>query len=296
VRLYRIPSLVVVSAVALGAFAGTADADPVQGTKFEAFSVSQGTVDYNHRMVSIQGRLVQSDLHGVAAEAVSVSFQNSGWKGTIGSTVTDADGRFSMEVALPGSGILQAHFQGDGSLHGTDSDYVTKRAVQKPSRLLLDPLPRSVPAGNTITLSGTAQIDLDEGWQPLAGARIVLIGEQASSSDPDLTHIVTTGDGGRFRLSIPLTGTASWHAETYDSEAYHFWSREYFTPSWVNAVSKTRISSITMPRSAEAHRASRYGFHVKGAVERWNGSAWVPVKYVSVQLYYRMRGRKSWIR
>lgn len=45
-----------------------------------------------------------------------------------------------------------------------------------------------------------------------------------------------------------------------------------------------------MPSRSEAHNP----YYVWGTAERWNGTAWEPIHYVSVRIYYRPRGSKRW--
>jgi hypothetical protein len=103
-----------------------------------------------------------------------------------------------------------AVFAGDTGLAPSQSPGwgLLLHATHVPSRLLLDPVPASVPAGTPVTFSGTMQVQVDGSWQPFQGAPLTLTTVPDTSSRPNLTYTTTSGADGRFSLTEPVSETS----------------------------------------------------------------------------------------
>ena len=298
----RIPVVAAVSGLVLGVLSAPASAAVPAVTQITGFSRSAATVSYAAPTVTFQGQLVQADdlKTPVSSEAVEITFRNQDGTATVGSETTDAEGRFSIDATLPGGGYVWATFAGDSQYRGTSTAMVSEPASHSESRLVLDPVPKSVSAGTTVTFSGTAQTKVGDAWQPLPRAAIELIGESFTTSEPDTTYQGSSGVDGRFGFPVRITETSGWRVETdrndtYYENWYYGWSGASFSPSWIYGVSQTRITTFSVPAKVEAHAAYYNGaLTASGTAQRWDGSAWVPLKDATVRIYYRPKGSSTW--
>jgi hypothetical protein len=165
------------------------------------------------------------------------------------------------------------------------------------SRLVLDPVPGAVPAGTSVTFSGTMQVQVNGAWQPFAGIPLTLTMEPYTSTQANISYATTSGSDGRFSLTETVSETSAWSVDTSVNDTYWGqWFPDYASASynWINGVSKTRVTGFSLPAKDEAHLAYNNGMYASGAVERWNGSSWVGLVYGWVQLYYRPKGSTTW--
>ena len=156
--------------------------------------------------------------------------------------------QFSVTTTLPSGGYVRAVFAGDTDLAPSVSNPAfgsLLAATHVPSRLVLDPVSSSVPAGTPVTFSGTMQVEVNGTSQPFQGAPLTFTG--AVHIHPAQRHV--PGD--------------DWFSD-YASASYN----------WIDGVSKTKITGFSLPAKDEAHQAQHNGMYATGTVDRWNGSSW----------------------
>jgi hypothetical protein len=253
--------------------------------------------------VTFTGELVEGTARTpVPGEPVEIQFQ---WPGedfaTVATGTTGSGGQFTISTTLPSGGYVRAAFAGDA---GLDPGYsapgygLLLGANQLPSRLLINPVPTSVPAGSAVTFSGTLQVQVAGTWQGFQGAApLTLTMEPYTSSQPDSQFATMTSSNGQFSLTEPVTETSEWIVDTSLNDTYWgSWITEYaraFYPL-IDGVSKTQVVAFHLPAKEEAHHALLDGLDATGTVQRWNGSSWVGQAYGWVDFYYRAKGTRTW--
>jgi hypothetical protein len=298
--MFRILATVAASGAALLAPALPAAASSAQPTAIVGFASSVSTVAYQ-QPVTFTGELVA--FQGVTStpvpnEPVHIEIQPTGenqlWLPVAGVT-TGSGGQFTVTSTLPSGGRVRAAFAGDTGL-GLDPSFsdILVSATTVPSRLVLDPVPGSVPAGTPVTFSGTVQVQVNGAWQPFQG----FVPLTLTAIDPMNTYGTSSGPDGQFTLTEPVTQTSYFTVDTslqggYD-EAGWFpqWSQASY--GLINGVSKTQMTGFSLPAQEEAHRAWTKGLYATGTAQRWNGSAWVGLAYGTVTVYYRPKGSATW--
>ena len=277
-------------------------ASSAQFTLIEGFASSVDTVAYQQR-VTFTGELAEGSAKTpVPDEPVQIEFQPPGQGGfvPVATGTTGSAGQFSVTTTLPSGGYVRAAFAGDSDLAPSVSNPAfgsLLTATHVPSRLVLDPVSSSVPAGTPVTFSGTMQVEVNGTWQPFQGAPLTFTMEPYTSTQPDNTYPATTGPGGRFSLTEPLSETSDWSVNTSLNGSYwEDWFPDYASANynWIDGVSKTRITGFSLPAKDEAHQAQRNGMYATGTVDRWNGSSWVGLAYGEVHFYYRPKGSSTW--
>ncbi|MFC5182973.1 Ig-like domain repeat protein [Actinomadura harenae] len=256
-------------------------AAPTVGTQFTGLSTSSTAVSYEHRTVTVQGRLrqlVQRQWQPLAGVPVDVRLNGA----TVGTTTTDADGSFSATVDLPSGGTLTAAFAGDDAHQPSRGDVASEKAERVGSRVLLDPTPATVRAGASVTFSGVAQILLDGVWRPLPRVPLTLTGDGSSRT--------TSGDDGRFAVTVPVAAPNIWSVST-DANADSYYRASDGVVRVIEAYDGTRVVSFAMPSKSEAHHDAS----ATGRVQWGHGSQWgAPPHSPLVSLYYRPKGSKTW--
>ncbi|WP_460356618.1 hypothetical protein [Actinoallomurus acanthiterrae] len=252
--------------------------------------------------VTFTGELVDARTKDpLANEPVQIEFTPSGagTKTTVATGTTGSDGRFTITTTLPSGGSVWARFPGDTGLEpgSTPGWGILLQAAHVPSRLVLDPVPASVPAGTPVTFSGTMQVQVNGAWQAFQGAALTLTMEPASSTQETLTYATTSGADGRFSLTERVSGTSEWKIDNTLEDTYQEgWFPDYTRADYngIDGVSKTRVVGFGLPSHDEAHHAYSSGYYATGTVERWNGDSWVGLIYGEVDLYYRPKGSTTW--
>ncbi|MDX6390699.1 MAG: hypothetical protein QOJ73_1762, partial [Streptosporangiaceae bacterium] len=197
----RTLATVLASSAALAAFALPAVATSAQFTLIEGFASSVDTVAYQ-QPVTFTGELAEGSAKTpVPDEPVQIEIQPPGQSGfvTVATGTTGSAGQFSVTTTLPSGGSVRAAFAGDTDLAPSVSNPAfgsILRATHVPSRLVLDPVPSSVPAGTPVTFSGTMQVEVNGTWQPFQGAPLTLTMEPYTSTQPNATYPATTGPDG----------------------------------------------------------------------------------------------------
>jgi hypothetical protein len=272
-------------------------------TFIENFASSVSTVAYQ-QPVTFTGELVETSAKTpVPNELVQIQLEQpgEGQFAAVATGTTGADGTFTITATLPSGGDVRAAFAGDtglGPSYSAPESGLLLRASQLPSRLVLNPVPASVPAGTSETFSGTLQVQVSGTWEPFQGAPLTLTMEPYTSSQPNLTYPTTSGADGQFSLTEPVTETSNWIVNTTLNGDY--WGDEWFPDyatadyNWIKGVSKTQIVGFHIPVSDTAQAALSEGLYATGIVNRWNGSSWVGLAYGLVQLYYRPKGSRTW--
>jgi hypothetical protein len=298
----RILATVVASSGVLITFALPAVASSAQSTTIDGFASSVSTVAYQQPVV-FTGELVESlTKNPVPNEPIQIQIQPPG--GTMSVPVaagtTEADGHFTITTTLPSGGSVSAVFAGDTELapsHSSPAWGISLRAEHLPSRLMVDPVPASVPAGKPVTFSGTMQVQVNGTWQPFQDAPLTLTMEPDTSSQPNLRYPTTSGAAGRFSLTEPVSQTSAWSVDTTLNGTYfEGWFPTYSSASysWIDGVSTTRVADFALPARDEAHHAYYSGMYATGTIERWNGGSWVGLPFGWADFYYRPKGSTTW--
>ena len=260
------------------------------------------TVAYQ-QPVTFTGELVEGSARTpVPDEPVQVEFKapSQGEFVTVATGTTGSGGQFAVTTTLPGGGFVRAVFAGATGLAPALSSPawgILLGAAHLPSRLVLDPVPSSVPAGTPVSFSGMAQVQVNGTWQPFPGVPLTLRMEPYTSTQPDVTYATASGPDGRFTLTEPVSETSDWSVDTSLNGTYwESWFPDYATASynWIDGVSKTLVTGFSLPAKDEAHAAYHNGMYATGVVERWNGNSWVGLAYGWVQFYYRPKGSTTW--
>lgn len=305
--MFRTLLTVLASGAVVAAVAVPASASTLQNTVIENFASSVQTVAYE-QPVTFTGELVTITTLGtrtpVPDEPVQIQLQPPGQGGfvPVASGTTDAGGQFTITTTLPSGGPVRAAFAGDTGL-GLAPGYsdpafgIVLDVTHLSSRLVLDPVPGSVPAGTPVTFSGTMQVQVNGAWQPYADAPITFTMEPYTSSQPNVRYVTTTDAEGRFTLTEPLSETSDWSVD--DSLNDYYWAQWYpdwagGDYGWIEGVSRTRVTGFSLPAKEEAHYAWTHGLYATGTVQRWNGSAWTGLAYGMVQFYYQRKGSTTW--
>lgn len=300
VAVYRALAVVAASSVGLALAALPAEAAPLQYTGIVQFAASVTTVAYQ-QPVTFTGELITvGDKAPVPNEPIQLLFQppQGGQFATVAAGTTGSDGRFTITTALPSGGHVLAEFPGDAALASsvsTPSWGLQLRATTLPSRLVPDPVPHSVPAGTPVTFAGTLQVQVGGDWQPFAGAPLTLL--RGVTGGHAVAAQLTSGPDGRFSTVRPAGESSDWILDLGLNDAYYTgWYPAGATVDYgvIFAVSRTRVSAFAMPARDEAHHAWYKGMYASGAVERWNGAAWVPQVDSRVDFYHRAKGSKVW--
>ena len=299
--MFRILTILAASSAALIALALPASASSAAPTAIKNFASSVATVTYQ-QPVTFTGELVEGpDKIPVANEPVQIQFQPpAGAFTTVATGTTAADGQFTISTPLPSGGLARAAFAGDASMDPSYSQPgygLLLDAAQLPSRLVIDAFPASVPAGTAIDFSGTIQVQVDGTWEPFQGAQLALTMEPYTSSQPNASYATTSGPGGQFSLTEPVTETSEWSIDTsLDGDYWADWIPDYARADygWIYGVSKTEVVGFHVPAKAEAQIAARKGLYATGTVDRWDGSSWVGLAYGWVDFYYRPKGSTVW--
>jgi hypothetical protein len=300
--MFRILAIAAASSAALMTSAVPAVASPTQSTAITDFASSVNTVAYR-QPVTFTGELVEGLTNDpVPGEPVQIKLKPPGQSQyvPVATGTTGSDGHFTVTTTLPSGGYVSAAFAGDTGLTPSSSlGWKLLHAAHVPSRLVLDPVPASVPAGTPVTFSGTMQVQVDGAWQPFEGAPLTLTMEPGTSSEPNLTYPTTSGADGRFSLTEPVSETTRWSVSNTLNGTYQ---EDWFPLStnagwdWIDGVSSTRVTGFSLPSRDEAHQAYYSGMYATGTVERWNGTSWVGLPYGWVDLYYRPKGSTTWHR
>lgn len=300
----RTLAAVIALGAALEASALPAGASSAQTTAIESFASSVTTVAYQ-QPVTFTGELVAvtglNSTTPVQGEPVQIQI-NPTCEGTfapVATGTTGAGGQFAITTTLPSGGCARAMFGGDTGLAPSSSPArgTIVGVTHVPSRLVLDPVPRSVPAGTQVTFSGTMQVQVNGTWRPFEGAPLTLTMEPYTSTQPNAAYATTSGPDGRFSLTESLSETSSWSVDTsLDGSYWESWFPDYARASynWIDGVSKTRVTGFSLPAKEEAHYAWANGLYATGTVERWNGISWVGLAYGSVRLCHRPKGYTRW--
>jgi hypothetical protein len=299
--MFRIPATVVASSAVLMGLALPAGASSAQVTSIESFASSVTTVAYQ-QPVTFTGELVAAAAQTpVPNEPVQIEFEPAGQGGfaPVATGTTGSDGQFTITTTLPSGGYARAVFAGDTGLMPTSSAGwgILLQATHVPGRLVLDPVPSTVPAGTPVTFSGTMQVQVNGTWQPFAGIPLTLTMEPYTSTQTNIRYATTSGPDGRFSLTETVSETSAWSVDTSLNGGYwETWFPDYASASynWIDGVSKTLVTGFSLPARDEAHLAYYNGMYASGQVERWNGSSWVGLAYGWVQLYYRPKGSTAW--
>ncbi|WUR81547.1 hypothetical protein OG967_23460 [Streptomyces phaeochromogenes] len=173
------------------------------------FEVTPEHPDHSHQQVSVSGRYTITDPRTgettpAADGAVEIATSNTGE--TV-SASTDADGRFSTAYThtYDGGGSVSPWLQlaAPGSQDGA-TVYVSP--VRSDTRVLLDTDELSTVEGEPVTVSGRAEVWIDDDWRPLAGATVRAL--WSTESGAAAVRPVTDTEG-RFsgELLMPRSGT-----------------------------------------------------------------------------------------
>ncbi|MCO6005419.1 hypothetical protein NE236_10540 [Actinoallomurus purpureus] len=295
--MFRTLAALATSSAALMASALPSAASTTQPTVIVGFASSVTTVAYQ-QPVTFTGELVEGRAKTpVPNEPVQIELASIGHVYVpVAVGTTGSDGRFAVTTMLPSGGLVMAVFGGDTDLASSRTNEMVLYAKHPPSRLVLDPVPASVPAGTPATFSGTLQVQVDGAWQPFEGAPLTLTMEPGTSSQSDVDYRTTSGADGRFSLTEPVSETSDWSIDVSLDGTY---GAEWFPDNasarygWIYGVSRTRVG-FTLPSRDEAHHAYDGGMHATGTVERWNGGSWVGLPYGWVDFYYLPKGSKTW--
>lgn len=290
------------SGVVLIASAVPAAADTTQSTAIADFASSVTTVAYQ-QPVTFTGELLEAGTNDpLPNEPVQIEFRSGGVGKfvQVATGTTGSDGRFAITTTLPSGGYALAAFAGDTGLAPGQSSPgwgIHLQAAYLPSRLVLDPVPASVPAGTPVTFSGTMQVQLDGTWQAFSDAPVTLTMEPYTSAESNVMYTTTSGADGRFSLTEPVSETSEWRVADTLNGTY----REDGFPTYTSAdygrmygVSTTSVTAFSLPSQDEAHHAYSSGMYATGTVERWNGTSWVGLAYGWVDFYYRPTGSTAW--
>ena len=138
---------------------------------------------------------------------------------------TGTDGQFTITTTLPSGGYVRAAFTGDTGLlpsYSSPGFGLLLNAVNLPSRLVLNPIPKSVSAGTMVEFTGTlsttsktvASIITDRTHFASVNIQRSSSGSSISGQVSDLFRGVSFSSlrGLKLRLYYRPTGSKAWHA------------------------------------------------------------------------------------
>ncbi|WP_157430180.1 hypothetical protein [Actinomadura oligospora] len=217
---------------------GTALASPVRAgvaTQIVETAASADHLDYDHRQVTVSGRLMQRQADGTLVPLPGHTVRVFADGRSQDKTSTDADGRFTVTMTNPGYRVLTACSDLDATYAKGCADY-RFTITQRPTRLSLNPLPASSKMGGWVTVSGRAEVLTSGGWRPFVG----IVGVQALNSPVNNIAGMRVGADAGFSGKIQIRDSASWVATLY-SEAYEYDQLTSTAPTPIRAVHPTSI-------------------------------------------------------
>ncbi|GAB1818895.1 hypothetical protein [Herbidospora sp. RD11066] len=186
-------------------------------TVFEPLRSTPSAVKYDRREVTVKGRLLgrhpgtgQLTSFAGAPVSLSIAFRNriGGYDGFANAEVTTDDrGRFEYTRTLPqGTEFTATYPQNNafpGYLRGT-SDRLVVLVDPARTQVKVDTDTAQIAEGSAVRISGLARWrSPDDGWQPLAGSRLVVFVDYGASGSGS-PESVTTGPDGRYSIDLTL--------------------------------------------------------------------------------------------
>ncbi|RMI43936.1 hypothetical protein EBO15_14650 [Actinomadura harenae] len=202
-------------------------------TQIVETAASTDHLDYDHRQVTLSGRLMQQQADGTLAPLPEHTVRVFAGNYSRDEASTDADGRFTVTMIDPGYRVLTACSDDDDTYAESCADY-RFTITQRPTRLSLNPLPASSKLGSWVSVSGHAEVLTSAGWGPIAG----VIGVAALNSPlNNLGAMRVEADGG-FSGKIQIRDGASWAATLYP-DALEYDQRNSTPPTPIRTVHPT---------------------------------------------------------
>lgn len=238
-RVRRFGVVLTVTSVGVGSLAsGTALASPALSgvaTQIVETAASTDHLDYDHRQVTLSGRLMRRQADGTLAPLPEHTVRVFAGNYSHDEASTDADGRFTVTMTDPGYRVLTACGDYDDTYAEGCADY-RFTITQRPTRLSLNPLPASSKLGGWVTVSGHAEVLTSAGWGPIAG----VIGMAALNSPLNNPVGMRVEADGGFSGKIQIRDGASWVATLY-SDALEYDQQSSTSPTPIRAVHPTSI-------------------------------------------------------
>ncbi|MFF3565155.1 hypothetical protein ACFYXS_34445 [Streptomyces sp. NPDC002574] len=250
------------------------------------FSVTPTAPDYSHQRVTVSGTLLAEPPGEpeasvpVAGEEVDIETGHAVIVATTG-----PDGRFTADfvpTARDADVYARHGFNADaGDAVNLASSSVRVTTVQWPTRVSVNTHTLNLAQGATGTVTGLAEIQTPEGWQPLPGS---LLAYTNGPSGTGLSGAYTDGHG-RYTLKVPSTGAALAGRVVLagDDELFATMSSQ---PLTVHVAFKTVLNAnLTLD--------DRSRLHVTGSLNLKDSRAHWPAK-PAVVLDYSKNGKTGW--
>ncbi|MEV8030773.1 hypothetical protein [Streptomyces sp. NPDC086182] len=177
------------------------------------FSVAPAGPDYLHQEVTVEGTVLAEDPRNPDAPvpAGNVPVAITSRYGRIDAK-TGADGRFAVSfVPTWHSADLKAWPGASGAYPGAitlDTPEQHVAAVQAPTRFTASTHALSLVQGTTGTVTGRAEVQTADGWQPLPHTSLTLFGLGPTGTPAFVVARTTTDDHGLYTLRVPTDGPA----------------------------------------------------------------------------------------
>ncbi|MEU0436188.1 hypothetical protein ABZ153_32040 [Streptomyces sp. NPDC006290] len=177
------------------------------------FSVAPTGPDYLHQEVTADGTVLAEDPRNPDAPvpAANLPVDITSRYGRIDAK-TGADGRFAVSfVPTWPSADLKAWPGASGAYPGaiildTPEQHVT--AVQAPTRFTASTHALNLRQGTTGTVTGRAEVQTADGWQPLPHTSLTLFGQSPTGTSEFVVAQTTTDDHGLYTLRVPTDSPA----------------------------------------------------------------------------------------
>jgi hypothetical protein len=177
---------------------------------FSAFEVSPATLDTEHEDVSFSGRVVTHSAEGAeeGVPGLRVDF-DSPEADPLGSTTTDAQGRFSFTTRLMNSLHVYAASRADAMYRPARSDQVLVDHVNLTTRLTIKAPATLGIVGDSMVLTGRLERQSRAGeWAGLAGFPVAVTAHDGTGSPVR----ALTGTDGTFSVRVTQYSATQWDA------------------------------------------------------------------------------------
>jgi hypothetical protein len=173
--------------------------------------IAPGTVDYDHRTVTVSGHVVVTDPntgHALVPDQLKVQLTSSSGWASPQPVVADAEGNFTTTATVysgPTIAFSTYTVTGTGSTPYQLVSSVTSKSVgivQEATRIrLLEPADYYVSSGPVLLKGVVERLD-GTTWLPASGLTV-------ASSDSDMVDEQTSGPDGTFQAQVPFAGSYS---------------------------------------------------------------------------------------
>ncbi|MER6179244.1 hypothetical protein [Streptomyces sp. NPDC001652] len=240
--------------------------------------------DYEHQDVTVSGGFTVTDPRTgdtTPAQGAEVDLEIS--NGDDETTTTGTDGRFTAAYTVtdPSSATVNAWLRLTEPWYQSRANQsVEVRAVQSDTRVTLDAAELDVKEGQSVQISGTAEVRSGGVWKPLSGA---IVDEVWSSDMGGAAARPVTGADGRFTGQLTLSSSGSVEVNVRSTT---FLDTSPTQKVKVHVAKKTSIADFTAKLDKNSKLTAKGLLHT--------GTSVPADEYNKVELQYSADGKTGW--